>query len=166
ILQLSCDRNRLARREYRADAISRFRGSYRDILRDTELALEHPLFFLDRLQVKDRRCRVNRRCGLDSSGWVQDKLNRLVARHSGRIDVDTWWKLDLSGQGDAAPRDHGAIGLRQGEPKMRRSDILAHFFGQFREKLPNDVVRRESIRVLGLKILVTDDALRVDIEES
>ncbi len=79
--------------------------------------------------------------------------------------MDTWWKLDFSGQGDPAAGGHGAIGLGQGEPKMRRFDILAHFLGEFGKKLPNNIVRREAVGVLDFKIRVANNPFRVDVEE-
>ena len=80
--------------------------------------------------------------------------------------MDTRWKLDFSGQGDPAAGGHGAIGLGQGEPKMGRFDILVHFLCKFGKKLPNNVVRREAVRILGFKIRVANNAFRVDVEES
>src|SRR6266852_1615079 len=159
-------RDRLPRREERPDAISGFRERYRDILRDPELAFEHRDLLLDRLQVKDLGAWVIHRCWFDSPGRVQDKLNRLVPRHSWGIHVDTRWKLDFSGQSDPAAGGHGAIGLCQGESKMRRLDILAHFLGEFGEEFSNDIVRREAVRVLDLEIRAANNAFRVDVEES
>src|SRR6266852_4271821 len=49
---------------------------------------------------------------------------------------------------------------------MRRFDGLAHFLAQFGEKLPNDIVCRKSVRVVGLKILLANSAALVDIEKS
>src|SRR5260370_32638398 len=166
ILQLPGNRDRLPRREARSYAISRFRERYRDILRDPELAFEHRDLLLDRFQVKDLGAWVIHGCWFDSPGRVQDKLNRLVPRHSWGIDVDTRWELDFSGQSDPAAGGHGAIGLCQGEPKMRRLDILAHFLGEFGEELSNDIVWREAVRVLDLEIRVANNAFRVDVEES
>src|SRR5229473_732058 len=97
---------------------------------------------------------------------MQCELNRLVALNSRGIDVDIWRKLDFSNQANPATGDHSAIGLCKGQPKMRRFDILAHFLGQFRENPSNDIVRRESVRVLGFEILFANNAARVDIEES
>jgi hypothetical protein len=47
---------------------------------------------------------------------------------------------------------------------MRRFHILAHFLGQFREKLPNYIVRRESIRVLRLEVIRVDIILGVSFK--
>jgi len=166
ILQLPGNRNRFPRPELCAEAITRFRERYRDILRDPEPAFKHWDLLLDRLQVKDLGTRVIHGCSFDSPGGVQDKLDRFVPRHSWRINVDTRWKLDFSRQGDPAAGGHGAIGLCQGESKMRRLDILAHFLGEFGEELSNDIVRREAVRVLDLEIRAANNAFRVDVEES
>src|SRR5713226_2282295 len=165
-MQLSYNGNRLPRREHRSEAISRFGERYRDILRDPELAFEHWDLFLDRLQVKDLGTRVSHACRFDSPGRVQDKLNRLVPCHCWRIDVDTRWKLDFSGQCDPAAGDHSAVRLCQSESKMRCFDILAHFLGKHRGKLSDDIIRREAVSVFGFEIRVANNAFRVDIEES
>src|SRR5712692_2391018 len=49
---------------------------------------------------------------------------------------------------------------------MKRFDGLAHFLGQFREKLPNDIVRREAVRIFGFEIFLANSAALVDIEKS
>jgi len=49
---------------------------------------------------------------------------------------------------------------------MGRFDLLAHFLSQLGEKLPNHIVWRESVAVLPFEILFTNNAARVDIEES
>src|SRR5258708_34422548 len=80
------------------------------------------------------------------------QLNRLVTLYARRINVETRRQLDFSSQGDAAARRHSAIRLRKCEPQMRSFDILTHALGQFREKLSNDVVRREPIGVFRFEI--------------
>ena len=49
---------------------------------------------------------------------------------------------------------------------MRRFDRVAYFLGQFREKLPNDIVGREAVCVLHFEILLANRSSRVDIEKA
>jgi hypothetical protein len=74
-------------------------------------------------------------------------------------------KLDFSGQSDPVAGDHRAVGLGQGELKMRRFHFLAHLLGEFRKELAHYVVRRKAVRVLCLKIHLANNALRIDVDE-
>jgi hypothetical protein len=49
---------------------------------------------------------------------------------------------------------------------MRRFDILGQFLCQFREKLANDIVRRESVRVPRFEIFFANNATLVYVEKS
>src|SRR5579859_736561 len=49
---------------------------------------------------------------------------------------------------------------------MRRFDILAHFLGQFRKKLPNDVACCKSVGVLRFEIFFTNHPALVYVEKS
>ena len=74
-------------------------------------------------------------------------------------------KLDFSGQSNPVSGDHRAVGLGQGELKMRRFDILAHLLGEFRKEHTHYVVRRETVRVLCFEIRLANNALRIDVDE-
>jgi hypothetical protein len=49
---------------------------------------------------------------------------------------------------------------------MRRFDILGHLGAQLRKKFCNNIIRRQTIRVLRREILFANNAVGVDVEES
>ena len=49
---------------------------------------------------------------------------------------------------------------------MRRLGGLAHFLRQFGEQLPDDVIRREAVRVFGFEILFANHSARVNVKKS
>jgi len=49
---------------------------------------------------------------------------------------------------------------------MRCLGGLAHFLGQFREKFPNNIVRREAVRVLCFEISLANHSALVNVEKS
>ena len=49
---------------------------------------------------------------------------------------------------------------------MRRICGLAHFLRQFREQLPNDIIRRKAVRVFCFEILLANYTAVVNVEKS
>src|SRR5215469_1836370 len=49
---------------------------------------------------------------------------------------------------------------------MRRFDFLANFLGQFREELPDHVVRCEAVRVVRFEVLLPNYAAVISVEKS
>lgn len=99
ILQFARNRDRLCRPKHGSDAGSHFEDRYGDVLRDSELAFEHWHLLLDSLQVEDLGARIDCRCRFDSSGRMQQELNRLVAFASRRVDVNARRELNLDHEG-------------------------------------------------------------------
>ena len=80
--------------------------------------------------------------------------------------MGVWGKLNIGNQAHSAAGRRFTIRLFQRKPEMGCLDPLAHFLRQFREKLPNHIVRCEPIGVLRFEILFTNDASGVDKEKS
>src|SRR5258708_7084837 len=97
--------------------------------------------------------RVSDRLEFDSWKALQSELNRLITLHPRRIDVHIRRKLDFDNQADPATWYDTAIGLCKSKLEMRRLNILGHLRAQLREEFCNDIVRRQSIRVLRCEIL-------------
>src|SRR6516225_2742801 len=102
ILQLTRYGKRFRRPEHCSSAGAHLRDRYGDVLRDSELAFEHWHLLLDGLQVQDLGTRIERRCGFDSSGWVQHKLHRFVALDSRRVDMNARWELNIHHESQSA----------------------------------------------------------------
>src|SRR5260370_21848141 len=97
---------------------------------------------------------------------MQGELNRLISLHSWRIDVYIRRKLYFGYQADPATRYDPAIRLRKGKLEMRRIDILAHFRAQLWEQLCDNIIRRQSIRILRREILFANNPACVYVEDS
>ena len=78
----------------------------------------------------------------------------------------THGKFDFGNETDPATWYDTAIGLCKGKLEMRRFDVLSHLRAQLREEFRNDIICRESVRVLRREILFANNPARVDIEES
>jgi len=65
--------------------------------------------------------------------------------------MDIRGKLNIGNQAHPAARRHFTVRLLESQPQMGRIDLLAHLLGQFGEKLPNYVVRREAVDILALR---------------
>src|SRR5258706_1631356 len=166
ILQIAGYRDRPLLRKDRAEGISSARRRYREILADPKLSLEDRDMFLDGFEVEYFGVRVNDGLELDSWWPLQGELNRLIPLHFGRIHVYIRGKLDIGNQTDPATRYDAPIGLCKGKLEMRRFDVLSHLRAQLREEFRNDIIRRESVRVLRRGIRFANNPACVDIEES
>ena len=152
--------------KHSANSIRSFRRYQREILGDAKLSFKDGNLFLDGLEVKCFGSGVNDGLKFDSWNLLQSELNRLVTLHSGRIDVYVRRKFDFGNQTDPAARYDAAIRLCKSELKMRRLDILHYLGAQLRKKFCNNIIRRQSIRVLRREILFANHAAGVDVEES
>src|SRR6266478_2236383 len=157
ILQIAGNGNSPLLRKDRTESICSARRRYREILGNAKLSLEDRYMFLDGFQVQYFRARVNDRLQFDSWKLLQGELNRFITLHSRRIDMYTRGKFDFGNQTDPATWYDAAIGLCKGKLEMGRFDVLSHFRAQLREEFRNDIICRESVRVLRCEILFANN---------
>src|ERR1700750_2933529 len=75
-------------------------------------------------------------------------------------------KVDFRRQSNATARDHRAIRLQKSEPKMRRVNGLGDFLSKFGKQLPDDIVGRKTICILGFEKFLANRSAFVDIEKA
>src|SRR3974377_137665 len=79
--------------------------------------------------------------------------------------MDSRRKLYFGNEADPIAWHRNAVRLREAQSKMWSLGILAHFFGQLRKKLSNNVVRGEPVQFVPLKELLTNHSTYIDIEK-
>src|ERR1700751_6182421 len=124
-------------------------------------ALEDWHLLLNWREVKHFGIWVTYRSRINSSRLSQYQLNWPVAFRAWCVYVNARWKLNFRNQGHPASWHDGAIGLRKGEPKVRRLYTLTHLLRQFRKKLANDIVRCVSGGIFCFEVGFANDSIFV-----
>ena len=123
-------------------------------------------FSLIARHIENFRTRVNGRRHFQFRWRVDHEADGFVTLRSRRIHVDTAREPHFRGQSDTASGNSGAVGLLNGELKMRRFNRTGHLFAKFREYLRNHVIPRVPSPILGFEKLLANDAIGIDEEIS